>query len=88
MIQNDVGNEHGWTTIVAPISSTVRLPLSPVHVLLVADQTTGLSVPSVALLNQVRTVDRRRLVKRLGIADEATMRQIDEAIKISFGLEL
>lgn len=72
--------------MVAPITSTVRTPLSPVHALLAADEITGLSVPSVALLNQIRTVDRRRFVKRLGIVDAQTMQQVDEAIRISFGL--
>jgi len=73
-------------TIVAPITSTVRFPLSPVHVLLVADRTTGLSVTSVALFNQIRAVDRIRLVKRLGSVDDATLERVDEAIKISLGL--
>jgi mRNA interferase MazF len=86
VIQNDTSNEHSLTTIVAPISSTVRTPLSPVHALLAADATTGLSVASVALLNQIRTVDRRRLIRRLGAVDAATMQQIEEALKISVGL--
>ena len=60
VIQNDVSNEHSQTTMIAPVTSTVRLPLSPVHVLIAANEMTGLSVPSVALLNQ------RRLIKRLG----------------------
>ena len=86
VIQNDTSNEHGATTIVAPITSTVRTPLSPVHVLLPANVTTGLSASSVALLNQIRTVDRRRFRKRIGAADEQTMQQVDEAIHISLGL--
>jgi mRNA interferase MazF len=86
VIQNDVLNEHLATTTVAAITSTVRFPISPVHVLLQADQSTGLSVPSVAVLNQLRTVDRRRFVKRLGTVDERTMLEVDEAIKISLGL--
>jgi len=73
-------------TIVAPITSRVRLPLNPVHVLLPADARTGLSVISVALLNQVRAIDNVRLVKLLGNADAETMRLVDEAIKVSFGL--
>ncbi len=51
IIQNDVSNEHGLTTMVAPITLKVRTPLSPVHVLPAADGTTGLSVPSAALLH-------------------------------------
>src|ERR1700730_12406586 len=64
VIQNDVSNRLTQMTIVAPITSTVRFPLNPVHVLLAADQTTGLSVTSVDLFNQSRAVDRIRLIKR------------------------
>ena len=73
-------------TIVAPISSTVRFPLSPVHVLLAADQRTGLSVTSVALLNQIRAIDRTRLIKKLGAIDVDTAERVDKAIKLSLGL--
>jgi mRNA interferase MazF len=71
---------------VAPITSTVRFPLNPVHVLLAADQNTGLSLTSVALLNQIRAVDRMRLIKRLGMVDNVALERVDEAIKISLGL--
>lgn len=74
--------------MVAPITSTVRFPLSPVHVLIAADEVTGLSVPSVAVLTQIRTVDRRRFVKRLGAVNAETTVRVDEAIKIGFGLDL
>lgn len=70
----------------ATITSTVRFPLNPVHVLIAADQTTGLSVTSVAACNQLRAVDRVRLIERLGAIDEETMERADEAIKISLGL--
>ena len=86
IIQNDVSNRLSEITIVAPITSTVRFPLSPVHVLLAADQTTGLSVTSVALFNQIRAVDKVRLIKRLGSVDDETLERVDEAIKISLGL--
>jgi mRNA interferase MazF len=86
VIQNDVSNRLSDVTIVAPITSTVRFPLNPVHVLLAADKSTGLSVTSVALLNQIRAVDRMRLFKRLGCVDARTMGQVDEAIRISLGL--
>ncbi len=72
--------------MVAPITSTVRLPLSPLHVLLPADPSTGLSVPSVAVFNQIRTVDRVRLIKRLGEVDALVMLQVEQAIRVAFGL--
>jgi mRNA interferase MazF len=86
VIQNNTSNRLTQTTIVAPITSTVRFPLNPVHALLAADAATGLAVPSVALLNQIRTVDRRRLIKRLGMVDGKTLKQIDEALMISLDL--
>jgi mRNA interferase MazF len=86
IIQNDVSNRLSDLTIVAPITSTVRFPLNPVHVLLPADQNTGLAVTSVALLNQIRAVDKGRLVRRLGAVDADALRQLDEAIQISLGL--
>jgi len=86
ILQNDVSNRLTEITIVAPITSTVRFPLNPVHVLLSADQSTGLSVVSVALLNQIRGVDKVRLIKKLGAVAEETMKTVDEAISISLGL--
>ncbi|MGA3025967.1 MAG: type II toxin-antitoxin system PemK/MazF family toxin [Bryobacteraceae bacterium] len=86
VIQNDVSNRLSGITIVAPITSTVRFPLNPVHVLLAADEHTGLAVTSVALLNQTRAIDRVRLINRLGAIDARTMLQVDEAIRISLGL--
>jgi len=86
ILQNDVSNRLTEITIMAPITSTVRFPLNPVHVLLSADQSTGLSVVSVALLNQIRAVDKVRLIKKLGAVAEETMKTVDEAISISLGL--
>ncbi|MGD0870378.1 MAG: type II toxin-antitoxin system PemK/MazF family toxin [Bryobacteraceae bacterium] len=70
----------------APITSAVRLPLSPLHVLLPAGASSGLTVASVAVFNQIRAVDRSRLIKKLGEAGPAIMRQADEAVRAAFGL--
>jgi mRNA interferase MazF len=86
IIQNDVSNRLSEVTIVAPMTSTVRFPLSPVHVLIAADPMTGLNVISVAVFNQIRAVDRMRMVKRLGAVDRGTLELVDEAIKIGLGL--
>jgi PemK-like, MazF-like toxin of type II toxin-antitoxin system len=72
--------------MVAPITSTVRLPLSPLHVLLPADPSTGLAVSSVAVFNQIRAVDRKRLIKKLGAVDALVLAQVDDAIKAAFDL--
>lgn len=88
VIQNEVSNRLSDITIVAPITSTVRFPLNLVHVVLAANKSTGLTVTSVALMNQIRAVDRTRLIKRLGMVDGETLERVDEAIKISLGLSL
>jgi mRNA interferase MazF len=86
IVQNDVANRLSEMTIVAPITSTVRFPLNPVHVLIPADPLTGLKVTSVALFSQIRAVDRVRLILRLGVVDGATLERVDEALQISLGL--
>jgi len=86
IIHNDVSNRVTDLTIVAPITSTVRFPLNPVHVLLPADSITGLAMTSVALLNQIRAVDKVRLVRRLGALDAEILQRVDEAIQICLGL--
>lgn len=85
VIQNDVTNRYGMTTIIAAITSRVSIPPYPNEVV-IQPSTTGLEVVSTIRLDQVRTVDRRRLLKRLGKADEDVMRKVDEAISISLGL--
>ena len=86
IVQNDTSNRYSAVTMVAPITSAVRLPLSPLHVLLPADPSTGLAIASVAVFNQIRAVDRKRLVKKLGAVDALVMAQAEEAIKAAFGL--
>ena len=88
IIQNDTSNRYSAVTMVAPITSAVRLPLSPLHVLLPADPSTGLTVASVAVFNQIRAVDGKRLIKKLGEVDALVLAEVDEAIKAAFGLSL
>ena len=84
ILQNDVGNLHSPVTIVAAITSNVQRQ-GPTSVLVKAPEG-GLTVDSVVLLNQIRTVDKRRLVKRLGAIRSATIKVIDQAIMISLAL--
>ena len=86
IIQNDVGNRHGRVTIVAAITSKFSVAPYPVEVVVSPDRANGLSIPSAIELSQIRSVDRERLVRRLGALDAATMRRVDEALKISLGL--
>jgi mRNA interferase MazF len=86
VIQNDIGNRASHVTIVAAITSKLSPVPFPVDVTVAPSESNGLSVPSAILLGQIRSVDRDRLAKRLGSLDAATMRKVDQAIKISLGL--
>jgi mRNA interferase MazF len=86
VIQNDVSNQYSPITIVAAISSKFGTPAHPREVPLQSSAKTGLSQPCAVILNQIRSIDRTRLVKRLGTLDSATMRNVDDALAISLGL--
>jgi mRNA interferase MazF len=85
IIQSDVANRWSPVTIVAAITSRIEEPVYPTEVPLVPPEG-NLENPSVVLLNQIRTVDRRRLVRRLGRLRPESMRRVDRAIRISLGL--
>jgi mRNA interferase MazF len=85
ILQNDIANRHSPVTIVAAVSSKFDVPLYPTEVLVTAPEG-GLNVDSVVLLNQVRTIDKQRLVRRLGALKPLTMAQVGQALQISFGL--
>jgi mRNA interferase MazF len=85
-IQNDVGNRYSPLTIVAAITSTVSSVPYPVEVLVDPTAANGLDARSSIRLDQIRTVDRQRLVRCLGVVDSGTITSVDEAIKISLGL--
>jgi len=73
-------------TIVAAITSKVSQFPYPVEVVIEATSTNGLSVRSAIRLDQLRTVDRQRLIKRLGQIDRSAITDVDEALRISLGL--
>lgn len=85
ILQNDIANQYSPITIVAAITSKFDQSLYPTEVLLQAPKG-GLNVNSVVLLNQIRSIDKQRLLRRLGEVDSATMILIDRAIQISLGL--
>ncbi len=85
IIQNDVANHWSPVTIVAAISSRSEEAVYPTEVRV--DPPEGsLKLPSVVLLSQIRTIDRRRLVKRLGRLRPDTMKLVSRALQISLGL--
>jgi mRNA interferase MazF len=86
VIQNDIGNRHSPRTIVAAITSRLSPTPYPIEVVVESHRRNGLSVRSAIHLDQIRSVDRERLVKRLGALDPPMMRKVDDALKISLGL--
>ena len=85
IIQNDVGNKYSPTVIAAAITSRMSKTRLPTHIDIYADKA-GLAKDSVILLEQIRTLDKRRLKEKMGHLDESVMQRVDNAIAISFGL--
>ena len=86
VIQNDLGNRYSPVTIVAALTSKLSAKPYPVEVIVSPTKGNGLSMRSAVELSQIRSVDRERLVRRLGTLDAPTLRKVDEALKISLGL--
>ncbi|MBQ3941062.1 MAG: type II toxin-antitoxin system PemK/MazF family toxin [Oscillospiraceae bacterium] len=85
IIQNDVGNRYSPTVIAAAITSQRGKAKLPTHISVPASAC-GLTKDSVVLLEQVRTIDKRRLKECMGEVPESVMKQVDYALEISFGL--
>ena len=85
IIQNDVGNRYSPTVIAAAITSRMGKTKLPTHIDVYADRV-GLSKDSVILLEQIRTLDKRRLREKMGHLDEDVMAEVNNAIAVSFGL--
>jgi len=86
IVQNDTGNKHSPTVIAAAITSQTGKARLPTHIELEA-KSYGLTRDSVILLEQIRTIDKRRLKERMGKLDNGLMAQVNSAIAVSFGLE-
>ncbi|MBQ9749304.1 MAG: type II toxin-antitoxin system PemK/MazF family toxin [Clostridia bacterium] len=85
IIQNDIGNRYSPTVIAAAITSRMGKTKLPTHIDIHADRV-GLAKDSVILLEQIRTLDKRRLKEKMGHLDSAVMSQVNNAIAVSFGL--
>ena len=85
IIQNNVGNRFSPTVIAAAITSRNEKANLPTHIRLFADDS-GLSKDSVVLLEQIRTLDKKRLKEKMGTLNSSDMYKVDEALSISFGL--
>lgn len=85
IIQNDVGNRYSPTVIAAAITSKMTKAKMPTHIDVFASRV-GLTKDSVILLEQIRTLDKRRLKEKMGHLDDELMGRVNNAISISFGL--
>ena len=85
IIQNDVGNRYSPTVIAAAITSRMSKTRLPTHIDIFADRA-GLAKDSVVLLEQVRTLDKKRLRERMGHLDDGVMREVNSALAVSFGI--
>ena len=85
IVQNDTGNRHSPTVIAAAITSQTGKAKLPTHIELSA-RSDGLPKDSVVLLEQIRTLDKKRLREKMGKLDDKLMHQVDSAIAVSFGL--
>ena len=85
IVQNDVGNRFSPTVIAAAITSQKDKARLPTHIQLNSTGS-GLAKDSIVLLEQIRTIDKRRLKEHMGRLDEHSMARVNEALQISFGL--
>lgn len=85
IIQNDIGNKFSPTVIISAITSQLEKARLPTHIE-IRGEVYGLSRNSVILLEQVRTIDKRRLREKAGHLDDCLMRKVDHALRTSVGL--
>lgn len=86
IIQNDIGNRYSPTVIAAAITSRMSKTHLPTHIDIFAEKA-GLSKDSVVLLEQIRTLDKKRLKEKMGHLDDDMMSVVNSAIAVSFGLD-
>ena len=84
IVQNDVGNRYSPTVIAAAITSQTGKARLPTHIEVHTDS--GMAKSSIVLLEQIRTLDKRRLKDRMGHLDDETMTLVNDALSVSFGL--
>ncbi len=85
VVQNDVGNRYSPTVVIAAITSQIAKAKLPTHVELPADEK-NIGKDSVILLEQIRTIDKRRLKEKVATLDKNMMEKVDTALRISLGL--
>ena len=87
IIQNDVGNRYSPTVIIGAITSQINKAKLPTHVEISSEEY-GLNKDSVVLLEQIRTLDKKRLKEKIGHMTQVDMKKVEEALLISIGINL
>ncbi|MCT4632115.1 MAG: type II toxin-antitoxin system PemK/MazF family toxin [Firmicutes bacterium] len=87
IIQNNVGNKYSPTVIVAAITAQISKSKLPTHIEIKAGKV-GLTKDSVILLEQVRTIDKQRLIQKIGKCNRELMKKVDKALALSVGLQM
>lgn len=85
IVQNDIGNKYSPTVIAAAITSQINKAKLPTHIEIEAKEY-GLAKDSVILLEQIRTIDKKRLREKIGRLDDELMDKVNDALGVSFGL--
>ena len=86
IIQNDISNKHSPVTIISAITSRIFNKEYSTNIF-ISKEESGLDKNSTIMLNQIRTIDNSRLIKKIGLVDNFTMNKIERAIKISLSLD-
>ncbi len=85
IIQNNIGNKYSPTVIVSAITSQINKAKLPTHIE-ISSQDFSLPKDSVVLLEQIRTIDKKRLKEKIGKFDIKLMSEVNDCLKISLGL--
>ncbi len=86
IIQNDFGNKYSPVTIIAPITSKKFSKEFPTNIF-ISKKVSGLKIDSTIMLNQITTIDKQRIKKKISSLDLQTMKKVEEAIKISLEIK-
>ena len=86
VVQNDTLNKYSPTTIIVPITSKIYTKEYPTNVI-IKKEDSKMKVDSTILLNQIKAIYKKRIIKKIGYLDNFTMNKVDRAIKISLGID-
>lgn len=87
ILQNNIGNIYSDTIIVAPITSKIKKLQQPTHIELLKDTTNGLENDSIVLLEQIMTIDKNKLLHKIGVISQKDLHNINNGLIASFDLK-